>query len=219
MSTHRYRLVIGSKMWSSWSLRPWLLMREFAIPFEEVPIRLRSPDTARDIARYSSSGKIPVLIDNGLTVWDTLAIMEHLADRHPELAIWPRDARARSIARAVSAEMHSGFQALRQNCPMDFEARGLEPADAGAIPSDVRRILALWADCRTRFGQNGPFLFGDFSAADAMYAPVVSRFASYAIDLSAFGDSRTAQAYMAAVMALPSWAEWGRGATREAAAD
>jgi glutathione S-transferase len=203
-----YRLVIGTKAWSSWSLRPWILMRQLQIPFDEVEIALRTPDTARDISRYSPSDKVPVLVHGDVTVWDSLAIVEYLADRHPELPVWPADAAARAVARSVSAEMHAGFAALRQNCPMDFNARGLSPADAGAIPSDVRRIVGLWSDCRRRFGGAGPFLFGQFSAADAMYAPVVSRFTSYDINLPAHGDDGTAKAYMAAVSGLPAWAEW-----------
>lgn len=215
MSQHRYRLVIGSKAWSSWSFRPWLLMHQLAIPFDEVVIRLRTPQTAGEIEKYTPSGKVPVLIDGDLTVWDSLAIAEHLADRHRELAVWPADPAARSIARVVSAEMHSGFAPLRQNCPMDMCARGLEPADRTAIAADVRRICAIWGDCRNRFGAGGPFLFGEFSAADAFFAPVVSRFASYAIDLRAAGDQGTAAAYMAAVMELPGWVAWAEAASRE----
>jgi glutathione S-transferase len=192
-------------------------MREFAIPFTEVVIPLRRPDTVADIARYSLSGKVPVLIDRHLTVWDTLAIVEHLADHHPGLGIWPRDPEARSIARCVSAEMHAGFADLRRSCPMDFNARDLAPLDAGAITIDVRRILALWAECRAHYGGRGggPFLFGAFSAADAMYAPVVSRFTSYRIDLTAHGDATTARAYMDAIRALPGWTRWAADAAAE----
>ena len=207
-----YQLILGTKMWSSWSLRPWLLMRQFEIPFDEVVIALRTPQTADAIAAHSPSGKIPALKDGALTVWDTLAIIEYLAERHHDLPIWPGDPKARSIARAVSAEMHSSFQALRQNCPMDFNARGLTPAAAGAIQTDIARILGLWRDCRTRFGAHGAFLFGAFSAADAMYAPIVSRFLSYDLLPTDMGASDANRAYMAAMVALPAWTQWSRQA-------
>ena len=215
MPESRYSLIIGTKMWSSWSLRPWLLMREFGLSFDEITIPLRTDRTAARIAAYSPSGKIPALSDGNLTVWDSLAIAEYLADAHPELAIWPRDKAARAIARSVSAEMHSGFQALRQNCPMDFGGRGLIAADANAVTADVARILALWGTRCAAFGHGGPFLFGPFSAADAMYAPVVSRFVSYEAILHGHAGAASAQAYMAAVMALPAIIEWGQSARAE----
>lgn len=213
-----YKLVIGNKMWSSWSLRPWLLMRQFGISFEEAHIRLRQPDTAEQIKAFSPSGKVPVLIADGLTIWDTLAIIEFLADSRHDAAIWPSDTSARGIARSVSAEMHSGFVALRQNCPMDFTARGLKPVDAAAIAGDVARIVAIWRMCRNTYGGGGPFLFGDFSAADAMYAPVVSRFVSYDIDLGTYGDDGLAAAYITTMMALPGMVAWGKAAVWEQAA-
>ena len=215
MSQARYSLVIGNKMWSSWSLRPWLLMRQFGLPFDEIHILLRSPTTAAEIGRYSPSGKVPVLIDDGLAVWDTLAIVEYLADAHPGMAIWPREPKTRAIARAVSAEMHSGFQALRHNCPMDFCARRLEPADTSAIKADVAHIVAIWRDCRARYGSSGPFLFGDFCAADAMFAPVASRLVTYNLDLAQFGDDGVAATYGAALMALPAMADWAHDAKAE----
>jgi glutathione S-transferase len=215
MAPASYKLVIGNKMWSSWSLRPWLLMRQFGIAFEEAHIRLRSPGTAEQIKTYSPSGKVPALIAAELTVWDTLAIFEFLADAHPELPIWPKDVNARAIARSVSAEMHSGFVPLRQNCPMDFTARGLKPADEAAIAGDVARIVEIWRMCRKTYGAGGPFLFGAFSAADAMYAPVVSRFVSYDLDLTKSGDDGAAAAYIATLMALPGMIAWGKAATWE----
>ena len=215
MAPASYKLVIGNKMWSSWSLRPWLLMRQFGIAFEEVHIRLRSPDTAEQINAYSPSGKVPALIANGLTVWDTLAITEFLADAHADLPIWPKDANARAIARSVSAEMHSGFVPLRQNCAMNFMARGLKPLDEAAIAGDVARIVAIWRMCRTAYGGNGPFLFSEFSAADAMYAPVVSRFVSYDLDLAQYGDDGVAAAYIATMMKLPGMVAWGKAAAWE----
>lgn len=218
MAPASYKLVIGNKMWSSWSLRPWLLMRQFGIAFDEVHIRLRWPDTAEQIKAYSPSGKVPVLIAGGLTIWDTLAIVEFLADAHPELPIWPKDAELRAVARSVSAEMHSGFVALRQNCPMDFMARGLKPLDEAAVTADVTRIVELWAMCRKTYGGAGPFLFGEFSAADAMYAPVVSRFVSYDVDVSRYGCDGIAAAYVAMMMKLPGMVAWGKAAAWERAA-
>lgn len=217
MPTSRYKLITGTKMWSTWSLRPWLLMRHFGIAFDEIPVPLRSLQTALAIKEYSPSGKVPALANGGLTVWDSLAIIEYLADLHPELPVWPKTAEARAVARCVSAEMHSGFMPLRQNCPMDFTARGLEPADRMAIVPDVTRIVSIWKDCRARFGAGGPFLFGGFSAADAMYAPVASRFTTYGLDLADYDDDGTAAAYTAHIMALPEMVAWGVAATAEAA--
>lgn len=216
MTQARPTLVIGTKSWSSWSLRPWLLMKHCGIPFDEVIVRLRSDTTGGDIARHSPSGKVPLLKDGSVTVWDSLAIAEYLADTHPEAGIWPADRHARAVARAVSAEMHSGFQSLRQNCPMDINAMHLKPADPVAIGADVGRIVGLWRECRARFGGNGPFLFGAFSAADAMYAPVVSRFVSYDVDLGAAGDrDGVAGAYAETIWALPALEDWRAAAALE----
>ena len=206
-----YKLVVGNKNTSSWSLRPWLAMRHAGIAFEEIDIDLRAPDAKAQILHYSPSGKVPaLLVGGGRVVWDSLAIIEHLAESHP--ALWPRAAAARALARSVSAEMHAGFQALREHCPMIFvgrkpKARLIEPAAA-----DVRRIVAIWQDCRSRYGSGGPFLFGRFSAADAMYAPVASRFRTYLPDLARYGDNGTAEAYVEAIFALPEMAEWEQGA-------
>lgn len=208
MSQISYQLVIGSKAWSSWSLRPWLLMRQFDIPFDEKLIALRTPQTAEDIAAYSPSGKIPALMTPDGLVWDSLAIAEYLADSHPDIAIWPRDRGMRALARSISAEMHSGFQPLRANCPMDFNARGLVPADPAAIAGDVARIDRIWNVCLQRPDRDGPFLFGRFCAADAMFAPVVSRVVTYELAVSG-----AAHEYVAAVMALPTMAEWSQGCT------
>ncbi len=215
MLVSAYRLVIGTKRWSSWSLRPWLLMHELDLPFEEIAIPLRSEGTRAAIAAVSPSGKIPVLIDGALTVWDSLAIIEYLADQHPERQVWPRDPVARGVARAVSAEMHSGFQALRQNCPMDFCERGLTPADPAAITADVARFVAIVCGCRKDFGAAGPFLFGSFSAADAMYAPIVSRLISYQSDWERLDGAGLVQAYLATMMAVPGMVAWGREACAE----
>jgi glutathione S-transferase len=209
-----HKLVIGNKNASSWSLRPWLAMRRLGIPFEEVNIDLRAPDAKAQMLEYSPAGKVPALLaGSGRVIWDSLAILELLAEKQP--ALWPRAAAARALARSVSAEMHSGFQALREHCPMDFlgrkpKTRLLKPAAA-----DVRRIVDIWQDCRARHGSGGPFLFGRFCAADAMYAPVASRFRTYLPDLAPYGDDGTAQAYVETLFALPEMAEWETGARQE----
>ncbi|MBB3261795.1 glutathione S-transferase [Paraburkholderia bannensis] len=203
------KLVIGDKNYSSWSMRPWLLLTHFGIPFEEVLIQLDQPGTRDAILTFSASGKVPCLVsDDGAAVWDSLAIAETLAERFPQHAMWPRDANARAQARSVSAEMHSGFAELRARMPMAI--RTSKPG-AGATPgalADVARIDALWNACLDVSG--GPFLFGEFSIADAMFAPVVMRFNSYAPPLSP-----KAAAYAARVTALPAVAAWIEGARRE----
>jgi glutathione S-transferase len=213
-----YRLVIGNKAWSSWSLRPWLVLKHFNVPFEEVRIALRQPSSRAEVLQHSPAGKVPALYCGDLLIWDSLAIIETLADRHPDLGIWPADPDARAMARAVSAEMHSGFQALREQCPMDLLA--VKPLEGMSETTElnVRRIVASWLDCRKRFGGNGPFLFSDFSAADAMYAPVASRFKTYIPDLKCYGDDGTASTYVEAIFALPAMREWASGAARELAA-
>jgi glutathione S-transferase len=157
-----------------------------------------------------------LLVGGGRAIWDSLAIIEHLAETHP--ALWPRAAAARALARSVSAEMHSGFQALREHCPMDFLARKPKARLLKPVATDVRRIVALWRDCRSRHGSGGAFLFGRFSAADAMYAPVVSRFRTYLPDLAPYGDDGTAEAYVEAVLGLPEMAAWEQGAREQVAA-
>jgi glutathione S-transferase len=218
-----YRLVIGNKNTSSWSLRPWLAMRHAGIAFEEINIRLRMTDTKEQILRRSPSGKVPaLLIDDpaagGFVVWDTLAILEYLAETHPEARLWPEQASARAQARSVSAEMHSGFQQLREHCPMDLLARTPQTQLADPVAADVRRIVTIWRECRGRFGAGGPYLFGAFSAADAMYAPVASRFRTYISNLGAYGDDGTAAAYVATLFAHPAMQDWEAGAKAERAA-
>lgn len=217
MSSPNYRLVIGNKTWSSWSLRPWLLMKRLSIPFEEIRIQLRQAETRQNICVHSPSGRIPALWAGELMVWDSLAIIEYLADVHPDLHVWPQDREARAIARSVSAEMHSGFRALRETCPMDVLLTSHQDSLVDATVNDITRIVALWKNCRARFGGSGPFLFSEFSAADAMYAPVVSRFRTYLKDLSAFGDDGTAAAYSEAIFAMPEMASWIGDARNEAA--
>lgn len=215
MAGEGYRLVIGNKYTSSWSLRPWLAMKVAAIPFREERINLRAPDKAEQIRAHSPAGKVPVLWAGDLMVWDSLAILEFLAERHPEKGLWPRDREARAVARSASAEMHSGFQALREHCPMKLLAEEPKSAHPEPVQVNIRRIVELWKDCRQRFGADGPFLFSQFSIADAMYAPVASRFRTYVADLAEFGDDGTASAYIDAVFALPAMDAWAEGAKVE----
>jgi glutathione S-transferase len=202
------KLVIGSRWASSWSLRPWLILKQLGLAFEEIVIPLRQPDTARHIRRYSPSGKVPVLLAGPLRIWDSLAIAEYLAEQYPSL--WPTDRPARALARSACCEMHSGFAALRTFLPMDFTARFEPPGKLlGAVESDIDRILAIWAECRRAAGP-GPFLFGAFTVTDAMFAPVCSRFTTYAVPLPA-----QARDYVAYIMELPALLEWGRLAEAE----
>jgi glutathione S-transferase len=214
-----YVLVIGSKNVSSWSLRPWLALVEAGIAFQEILIPLRRPESKAEILRYSPAGQVPVLIveeaGRRQTIWDSLAILEFLAEAHPEAGLWPRQAEARAHARAISAEMHAGFRELREHCPMDFLARTPVQSLPDEVGGNVRRILQIWAASRRRFGADGDFLFGAFSAADAMYAPVASRFRTYLPDLTAFGDDGTAQTYVEAILALPGMTKWQEAARHE----
>jgi glutathione S-transferase len=208
MTSMTYQLVIGDKNISSWSLRPWLAMKHAGIPFREVNITLRTPETTARILGYSGAGKVPVLLAGGQAISDSLAILEFLAEAHPEAGLWPQRREVRAHARSAAAEMHSGFQALREHCPMDLVRRLPMARLPDEVGADVRRIVGLWRDCRGRYGAGGDFLFGAFSAADAMYAPVASRFRTYVPDLGAYGDDGTAQAYVDRVLALPVMAEW-----------
>jgi len=203
-------LVIGNKNYSSWSFRPWIALRTAAIPFEEVVIPLYEPGSKERILSFSPAGKVPVLIDGDVRVWESLAIMDYLAERFPQAELWPKDAAPRAHARAIAAEMHAGFAPLRRHCPMNMwrpvKARELTPE----VAADVKRIEAIFTESRERFGQGGAFLFGAFCAADAMYAPVVSRLHTYGI---AVGP--VAEAYKQAIMALPAWTEWRAAALKE----
>jgi len=218
MGTEGYRLVIGNKNTSSWSLRPWLALKQAGLGFEEVRINLRAPDKKEQIRAHSAAGKVPVLWAGDLMIWDSLAILEYLADRHPDKALWPSDVEARAVARSTAAEMHSGFQALREHCPMKFLAREPKEDHIDPVQVNIRRIVELWKDCRRRFGADGPFLFSTFSIADAMYAPVASRLRTYVPDLGVFGDDGTAADYIDTLFTLPAMGEWAKGAEEEAAA-
>ncbi len=198
-----YTLVIGNKNYSSWSLRPWLLMRHLGLPFREVRIPLYTPESKAQIVQHSPSGKVPCLIDGGLVVWDSLAICEYLAERHADLLLWPADPAQRARARSVSAEMHSGFQHLRSNMGMNCRGRFPGIGRTVEVAGEIERVQRIWAECRDRYASAGPFLFGRFCIADAMYAPVVLRFRTYAVQLNP-----VARQYADAVLALPALQQW-----------
>ncbi len=203
-------LVIGNKNYSSWSMRPWLVMRQFELGFEELRLSLDSPGFAADIAAYSGAGKVPVLVHQGRSVWDSLASCEYLAELHPLVSMWPADELARAQARSVSAEMHSGFSSLRRQLPMNCRATGRRVELEESTRAAIQRIEAIWTQCLTSAPHEKPYLFGKFSIADAMYAPVVSRFSTYGIKLG-----EVARAYMAAIGNLSSYRDWLREATAE----
>ena len=206
------KLVIGNKNYSSWSMRPWLALRANNIPFEEVviPLYTDNPADKARILSFSDAGKVPALVDGDVTVWDSLSIIEYLAEKFPQTKLWPEDRAARAHARSISAEMHSGFMALRNECGMNLH----RPVRAVALSDDakanVARVQAIWAECHQRYSKAGPFLFGTFSGADAMFAPVVHRFRTYAIPVT--GD---AQRYVDAMEALPAFQEWTRDGLAE----
>ena len=177
------KLIIGNKNYSTWSMRAWLLLREAGIDFEEHRILLDTPDTPAEIAAVSPAGKVPVLQLGDLTVWDTLAIAETIAERWPEKQLWPADAEVRAFARSISAEMHSGFTMLRECMPMNCRAMGRKVPLPDALTDDIDRVIAIWSECHRRFSGDSGWLFGNFSIADAMFAPVVLRFRTYGINL------------------------------------
>jgi len=203
-------LTIGNKNYSSWSFRPWIAMKAAGIAFTDRVISLDDPAFKPTLAKLSPAGKVPVLLDGDIHIWESLAILEYLAEKFPAAALWPTDPAARAHARAIAAEMHAGFVALRNHCPMNFWRPVKRRELTEDVAANIRRIDTMWSDCRARFGTGGPFLFGRFSAADAMYAPVVSRFHTYDIQVGS-----VARAYMDAVMALPAWAEWRDAAVQE----
>ena len=204
------KLIIGNKNYSSWSFRPWIAMKVAGIAFEETVISLDAGDFKAHVGPVSGTGKVPVLIDNDVRVWESLAILEYLAEKFPNAALWPADAAARAHARAIANEMHAGFLPLRRHLPMNMWRPVIKRDLTPEAAANVQRIEAIWNDCRARFGKGGPFLFGRFGAADAMYAPVVSRLHTFAVAVGA-----GARAYMDAVMALPAWREWHAAAVKE----
>jgi len=208
-------IIIGTKAWSTWSLRAWLPLKRTGAPFAETLIGLRRPQSEAEIARHSPSGKVPALRDGEVVIWDSLAIAEYLADKFPDAGLWPKDATARALGRAAAAEMHAGFASLRGECPMDLSLRTqIELSEATA--NDVRRIVRLWIELRDRHGADGPFLLGGWSLADAFYAPVATRFRSYGVKLSDYGDTGAAGAYAEALLEWPDFLEWEAAALTEA---
>ena len=177
-------LVIGNKAYSSWSLRPWLLMRHAGIAFEEIRLSLYAADAKQELLRHSPAGRVPVLKDGGLTIWDSLAICEYLSEKYPQMQLWPAELAARAHARAISAEMHSGFTNLRGQMPMNVRREIPRRSVSPEVATEVARIESIWNGCRGQYGARGPFLFGPFSIADAMYAPVVSRLRTYGLAVS-----------------------------------
>ena len=196
--------------YSSWSMRPWLLLRQIEIPFEEEKISFNDPDFEKRVGTVSPVGKVPVLVDGDVVVWDSLAIVEYLAEKFPDRGIWPRDPRARARARSICAEMHAGFGALRDRLPMNCELVLANVPFERTVKRDIARVVASWTDCRARFGAEGAFLFGAFSTADAYYAPVVRRFLGFGVVVP-----EVAARYMTAVDALPAMRAWMAAALAE----
>ena len=202
-------LVIANKCYSSWSLRPWLLMKQLGVAFDEITIPLDLPDTKEKVLKHSPAGKVPILIDGDVTVWESIAIMEYVGETYGA-PVWPADRKARAMARAVAAEMHAGFSALRSACPMNLGKKYGSRDRGEAVARDVARFSEIVREARERFGAGGPFLFGAFSAADAMYAPLATRLDTYSIVLDA-----VTQAYVDAILSLPAFQEWRSAALKE----
>ena len=207
-------LIIGTRKWSSWSLRPWLALKRTGAEFSETVIALRETGVTEAIAKYSPSGRVPVLRDGDLLIWDSLAICEYLADKFPKAALWPADLERRALGRAAAAEMHSGFPSLRGECPMDIGLRTVVDL-AEATREDIRRVVHLWNDLRARYAKDGPFLLGAWSIADAFYTPVATRFRSYGVKPSDYGDPGAAGAYVEALLETPEFKEWEKAALAE----
>ena len=209
-----FTLILGNKASSSWSLRGWLLMKRSGIPFEERVIPLDRPGFKAEILTHSPSGRVPALEAGDLTIWDSLAIAEYLHERYPEAGLWPADPEVRAVARAVTAEMHAGFAVLRERLPMDLKRAPVAPGkgrmDDPALCAEIARIVEIWTDCRSRVSGGGRFLFGEFCAADAFYAPVATRFHSYGVALEG-----AAAAYRDALLAWPDLAAWTEAAQAE----
>lgn len=205
-------IVIGNKTYSSWSMRPWLALKQTGRPFREEPIPLRQADTAARIHAHSAAGKVPVLKHGAITVWESLAICEYLADVFPEAGLWPADRAARAHARSVSAEMHAGFAELRNNMPMDITHDRRHESRAHLVQDEIRRVAQIWREARHRFGGDSDFLYGAFGIADAMFAPVVARFRTYGVTLD-----EVCTRYMQAVLEWPAFREWEAGARAESA--
>lgn len=202
-------LVIANKCYSSWSLRPWLLMKQLGVAFDEITIPLDLPDTREKVLKHSPAGKVPILIDGDVTVWESISIMEYVGEALGA-PVWPKDRKARALARSIAAEMHAGFSALRNACPMNLGKKYARKDRGDAVTRDVARFSEVVHQARERFGADGPFLFGAFSAADAMYAPLVTRLDTYSFAL----DAQT-QAYVDTILALPAFQQWRAAALTE----
>lgn len=209
-------LVIGTKRWSTWSLRPWLALKRTGQPFTETLIGLRQEEnrTEAAILPHSPSGLVPALKDGDLTVWDSLAICEYLAEKFPEAKLWPADPGLRALGRSAAAEMHSGFQSLRGECPMALEAEPKVATLSEATQKNIRRIVSLWSSLLAQSG--GPFLLGEWSIADAFYAPVASRFRTYGVHLSDYGDEGACGTYAAHLLQTPEFLAWEAAAKADA---
>jgi glutathione S-transferase len=203
-------LLIGNKKYSSWSLRPWLVLKQAGLSFDEQLVALDRPDTRANILKFSPTGKVPFLRHGKIEVWESLAICEYLAEAFPAAGLWPKDVAARAQARAVSNEMHAGFGDLRRYLPMDVSQDLKGESRAHHVAGDIARVQQIWTDCRKRFDGEGPFLFGRFSVADAMFAPMVTRFSTYGVKLEPVGA-----AYVDTIMKLPAMKEWVEAAKRE----
>jgi glutathione S-transferase len=203
-------LVVANRNYSSWSLRAFLAAHAAGVPFEEVLVRLSEPGSRDELLKHSPSGKVPVLKHGARVVWDSLAIIEYLAEIRPDAGLWPADPGARAHARSIAAEMHAGFQALRARMPMNLRKSLPGKGRDRDVADDIERISAIWTDCRARYGGAGPFLFGPFSAADAMYTPVAIRFRTYAVELD-----EVSQAYVDALLLRPDFIEWHEAALEE----
>ncbi|MGH8396926.1 MAG: glutathione S-transferase family protein [Gammaproteobacteria bacterium] len=199
----KFELIIGNKVYSSWSLRAWLALKHTGVPFTETVLFMDTPKFKPAILKYSPTGKVPFLKHGSLGIWDSLAICEYLAEQLPAAKLWPEDATARALARSVSAEMHSGFMAIRKNMPFNCRASGRHVNESAELETEINRVTELWRECRKHHGQDGPWLFGRFSIADAMYIPVALRFVTYGTKLDG-----TARSYLETVQSLRAIREW-----------
>jgi glutathione S-transferase len=216
------KLVLGNKAFSTWSLRPWLVLKRCGAKFQEVVIPLYQAETADSIAQHSPSGRVPVLEVEGVTIWDSMAISVWAAERYPQARLWPSDAHARWVARSAACEMHAGFPVLREECGMGPDHPMVGPPGEAHSPSpelavELRRLVALWRDARDRFGAAGPYLFGEWSVPDAFFTPVAARIRHYRLNLTAHGDDGAAQAYVDVLLKQPDFLEWEKAGLAELA--
>ena len=203
-------LVIGNKNYSSWSLRPWLLMKEFNIEFNEMRVALYTDDTTEKLSLYQSDHKVPILLDGDLQIWDSLAILEYVSEKYAQSNAWPADSDARAVARSISAEMHSGFMHIRNDMPMNCRAAYSHIKISSAVTTEIKRIESIWQTCRSKYANQGQWLFGQYSIADAMFAPIVLRFNSYGVKLKGL-----AQQYMTNVLQQPHIIQWIKDGIKE----